>query len=59
MRVTPKIESQDERFINEKEFDKPADELLEAIRQRLTRNGDDASKEKLVAIANQILRSRP
>lgn len=57
-KITPKEEPADERFVGEKEFDKPADELLEAVRQRLLRNGDDTSFESVVEIAKQILENR-
>lgn len=57
-RVTPKVEPQDKTYLNELEFDVPADRLLEAIRQRQERQGLDHSRETLLRIANQILENR-
>lgn len=46
-------------YIDELEYSKPADELLEAIKQRLTRLGEPHEQERVLKIANKILESRP
>jgi len=56
--VKPKIQPAENIYTDELEFAKPADRLIEAIEQRLTRQGEEVSKEKVLLIANQILESR-
>lgn len=45
-------------LLNEKEFNKPADELLEAVRQYLTRSGQKVDKKTILKVANAILENR-
>lgn len=50
----------DDTFVGELEFSQPADVLIQAIEQRITRrDGVEPDRATVLAIANQILESRP
>lgn len=57
-KITPKIEPEQDVYLHELEYSKPADRLIEAIEQNLTRTGEEVSKEKVLFIANKVLESR-